>query len=243
MPDNRRSMYQRHPELYRYTSSDRYENPKEDFKTIAAALEQRLDTSAPLSVADIGCGNGELLYYLHRRFPQWQLHGYDHTAEFIETAKAFPGLAGVGFEQADLYDIKGKFDVVIATCFLSLFPEFEEPVEKLLSLCRDGGYVMATGLFNPHNIEVRVQFCDNSRPETAGQWNTDFNRHSQRRIRDHFSDAVESIDFQDCTYDIELPHDPAAPIHVWTVKDEQGRTLLINGAWQIANQTLMVIRK
>lgn len=243
MSNHESSMYQRHPDLYRYTSSERYDNPKEDFKAIAGVLTDRLDQAVPLSVADVGCGNGELLNYLHRRFPSWELHGFDHTADFIDTAKAWPGLAGVELKRSELHDIEGDFDVVIATCFLSLFPEFEPPVDKLISLCRNGGHVLATGLFNPFDIEVRVQFCDNSRAETRGQWQSDFNRHSQRRIREYLADSVTSVEFQACRYDLDLPHDPARPMHVWTLRAPEDDSLLINGAWQIANQTLMIINK
>lgn len=237
------SMYQRHPEVSRYTAPGRYENPKEDFKTIADKLAELVDPEAACSVVDVGCANGELLYYLKSRFPAWRLTGYDHTAEFIEAAKAFPGLKGVELRQADLFDIEGRFDIVIATCFLSLFREIEAPLTKLVELCREGGYVLATGLFNPFDIEVRVEFCDNSRPETRNQWRTDFNRHSQRRIRELLADSVASVAFEACRYDLELPPDETHPIRVWSMRDEQGRTWLLNGAWQIANQSLMIARK
>lgn len=238
-----RSAYQRHPQLSRYTTAQRYANPKTDFTTVGDALAARLDPRKVYEIADIGCANGELLYYLRQRFPGWRFTGYDHTAEFITAARAFPGLDGVAFHHAELFDIQADFDVVIATCFLSLFRDIEAPLDKLMGLCRSGGHMLATGLFNPFDIEVRVEFCDNSRPQTRGQWRSDFNRHSQRRIREHLGESVASIEFEECRYDMELPRDPEHPIRVWTVRDEQGRTLLLNGAWQIANQTLMIVRR
>lgn len=237
------SMYQRHPELSRYSGRGRYDNPKEDFKTIADRLAALTESGRAYSVADVGCGNGELLYLLKQQFPAWHLTGYDHTAEFVEMARAFPGLAGVEFRQADLFDVEGRYDIVIATCFLSLFREIEEPLDKLLGLCREGGLVLATGLFNPFDIEVRVEFCDNSRPQTRGRWRTDFNRHSQSRVRELLADRVSEVTFEPCAYDLDLAPDDEHPIRVWSVRDEQGRTWLLNGAWQIANQTLMVARK
>lgn len=237
------SIYQRHPELSRYTGAGRYGNPKEDFKTIAAKLAALTEPDRAYTVADIGCGNGELLYCLKRRFPRWRLTGYDHTAAFLDAAKAFPGLEGVEFRRAELTDIEGRFDIVIATCFLSLFQDVEAPLSKLVGLCRGGGYLLATGLFNPFDIEVRVEFCDNSRPETRGRWRSDFNRHSQRRIRALLADSAETVSFEPCGYDLELPPDPEHPVRVWSARDDQGRTWLMNGAWQIANQTLMTVRK
>jgi SAM-dependent methyltransferase len=235
--------YQAHPETTQYVSSDRFTKPKEDFKKICSILDDFLDSEAAYKIADIGCGNGELLYLLHRKFPRCELYGFDHTKEFIETAKNFPGLEGVVFSQTDLFEVSGKFDVVMATCFLSFFPDIQKPLSKLLALCRDGGYVLATGLFNQDDIEVRVQFCDNTRESTRDYWRTDFNRHSRASIKRMFGDQVKQIRFEECTYDISIPRNPEHPIRVWSVRDEQGRTLLINGAWQIANQTLLVIHK
>jgi len=226
-----------------YVSTERYERPKDDFRTIARCLERTVDVDTPHHVVDVGCANGELLYHLRGRFPNWRLEGYDRNEQFLETGRAFPGLEGVGLHRADLYEIEGEHDIVIATCFLSLFPEIEPPLEKLLSLCRPGGHVLATGLFNPFDVEVRVRFRDGTDPQAGDEWRTDFNRHSQARIREQFGSRVTKLEFEPCEYDVEIPHDPDNPVRVWTMRDEEGNTLLINGAWQIANQTLMVIQK
>ena len=235
--------YRRHPELTRYVSSERYDHPKEDFKTIATKLDALLDADRTYDVADVGCGNGELLYHLHKRHPHWRLHGFDHTPDFIDTARRFPGLAGVEFACRDLWEIDGAYDVVLATCFLPLFRDIEAPLGKLLDICRDGGYVLATGLFNPFDIEVRVEFCDNTNPQTRGEWRTDFNRHSQASVRRMLAQRARSIEFEECDYDIHMPPDPERPVRVWTFKDDAGRTCLINGAWQMAGQVLLIVQK
>lgn len=237
------SYYRSSPGLTRYVSTDRYENPKEDFKAILAALRSVVPAEPPLRVADIGCGNGELLYLLHRTFSEWELHGYDYSREYIDTARGFEGLRGVEFHHGELDGIQGSFDVVLATCFLPLFQDAIEPLEKMLSLCSPGGWVMATGLFNPWDIDVRVEICDNTHPETAGRWRSDFNRHSRRRITEALGGAASSIEFRECTYDVEIPRDDDHPIRVWTSRDGDGRTLLVNGAFQIVNQSLLVIQK
>ncbi|MDZ7736291.1 MAG: class I SAM-dependent methyltransferase [Gammaproteobacteria bacterium] len=224
-----------------YISRDRYEHPKEDFKTIGRNLAELFASDSELEAADIGCANGELLYYLRKQFPNWKLTGYDRNLEFLDTGRNFPGLRDVELQQAELQDIEGSYDVVIATCFLPLFPEIEAPLDKLLSLCREGGYLLATGLFNPYDIDVRVQYLDHTMPEP--EWITDSSRHSQRRIREWLEPRVQSIEFTECTYDLDLSPNPDNPARVWTFRDAEGNSILINGAWQIANQTLMVVHK
>lgn len=223
-----------------YLSQDRYSNPKEDFKTIGNKLAEIYAADSEIDVLDIGCANGELLYYLRQQFPRWSLTGYDRNQEFLETGKNFPGLKDVNLLQADYQEIEGSYDLVLATCFLPLFPKFETPLEKLLSLCHKGGYLLATGLFNPYDIDVRVQYLDHTALDN--EWITDSSRYSQRRIREWLGTDVESVEFVDCAYDLDMQPNPENPARVWTFRDAEGNSILINGAWQIANQTLMIIK-
>ncbi len=241
MVDHDKSMYEKHPSLYRYTSSERYDNPKEDFKTIARELAKLYANDTGVSLVDIGTANGELLYHLRQCFPGWDLRGYDQVSAFVDTANAFDGLNGIPVEVGDLFELSGQYDVVTACCLLSLFRDIEEPLEQLLSLCRPGGHVLATGLFNPYDIDVRVEYCDNSKAEMAGKWQTDANRFSQKRIRNFLEGKASDVKFHTCEYAIQLQRDENNPIHVWTEDSGGTSPWLINGAWQIANQTLMVI--
>jgi SAM-dependent methyltransferase len=235
-----------HPDQARepYLSTGRHGKPKEDFRTLVAALRQRLDVAAAVRLADIGCANGELLHYLRREFPHWDLSGFDITEAFIATARRVPGLEGVRLHQRDLFEIDDVFDVVVSTCFLSLFADVLPPLERMLELCRPGGWVLGTGLFNPADIEVRVEFCDNTHPRTRGVWRSDFNRPSQAAIRRALEGRVRSIAFEPCSYEVlNLAPDLDNPIRVWTMRDEGGRTWLVNGAQQICNQVLLIVQK
>lgn len=243
MAGQAKARYCSDPERSPYTSTDRYDNPKEDVKTIARKLEAILDVNLPHRVADLGCANGELLYHLHARFPHWDLHGFDVTPEFIETARGVAGLEGVELSVCDFLAVEEQFDVVIASCVLSIFPDVEEPLHKMLSLCREGGFLLATGLFNPHDIDVRCEFRDNTHTATQGQWRTEYNRPSQRSIRERFEAEVRSIEFEECPFDVDLPARVDDPIRVWTRRDEHGHRILINGAGQILNQVLLTVQK
>jgi trans-aconitate methyltransferase len=239
-----KDVYDSHPAATPYTSTERYGKPKEDFKAIARRLAALPDRDHPCRLADIGCANGELLHYLRGLFPGWSLHGFDRTLEFIDTARSAPELKAVHLEHRDLYEIDGTFDIVVSTCFLPLFTDIEKPLTRMLDLCAAGGWLLSTGMFNPYDIEVRVEFSDNTHAQSRDVWRQDFNRHSQASIRRLFGKRVQRIEFEDCAYDdLVLPQNPDNPIRVWTMKDSDGRTLLINGAFQLCNQTLLVIQK
>ena len=129
MSDEPASAYRDNPAGTRYVSADLFREPKEDFKLIIAELERRAEAGQELSLADLGCGNGALLHFLHQRFPDWKLHGFDAVVDFIETAKEhFAGDAGVTLAQRDYAAVTGSYDIVVATCFLSLFRDIEAPL-------------------------------------------------------------------------------------------------------------------
>lgn len=235
--------YADRPERTPYLGHERYETPKEDFKAVARVLSTHVPPRPGVTLADVGCANGELLYFLKQTFPSWKLSGFDHTDAFVDAGRASGLLDDVVLTCADLFQIDGRFDVVTSTCMLSLFKEVQEPLDKLFDLLNPGGLLVASGLFNPFDIEVRVEFCDNTRPDTEGQWRSDFNRHAQASVRRHFDARAESIEFVPVHYAVNVPHRPDAPERVWTTELAGGETWLVNGLHQIANQTLLVLKK
>ena len=98
MSKRRDDSYQLHPDTTRYIATDRYENPKEDFKFIAAKMAEVIDTKKRLMLVDVGCGNGEFIYFMKNQYPHWDFYGFDYTKEFIDTACSFDGLKGVHFD-------------------------------------------------------------------------------------------------------------------------------------------------
>ena len=66
MPSEKAARYASVPQHEPYLSSERYENPKEDFKTICRKLEALVDPDRGLEAVDLGCANGELLYLLKK---------------------------------------------------------------------------------------------------------------------------------------------------------------------------------
>ena len=56
-------------------------------------------------------------------------------------------------------------------------------------------------------------------------------------------DLGVDIEFVPVDYAISVPHRPDAPVRVWTTALASGETWLVNGLHQIANQTLLVLKK
>ena len=231
------------PELSPYVRHDRFEQPKEVFKFIANTLARRTDSNHAYHMADIGCANGELLYYLRQRFAHWRFQGYDLTPEFIAAGRAYPPMAGIALEVGDLFALTGTFDIVSFINVMTVMDGAEEPLLKLLSLVNPGGLLLVDGIFNVDDIELRAVFMDNSRPESRGIWRREYSQFSRCSIAAILADRCRSFDFEEIPMNVDIPRRPEAPaINVWTFRDERGRRILTNGTHMMLEKTLLTVQ-
>jgi len=236
------SSYLTLPEISPYSKLDprRLDNPKETFKHAVAAMRER-GATGHISIADIGCANGEFLYYLRSVFPEASLCGFDSEPHFIVLAQSLGFNAKVG----DLrnLDCAEQFDFVLCVGTLPIFQNPADALLPLIRLCKPGGYLIGDGLFNRHECEVRVEFCDNSAATGRGKWRADFNQHSRSLVRSVLQNECSSIDFEDIEM-VDIPKRANAPhVHVWTFKDETGRRHITNGLNLLLDGTLLVARR
>jgi SAM-dependent methyltransferase len=232
------------PNLSPYMKKDRYETPKESFKQIAAKIKQNIKKDEQKELIDIGCANGEFLYYIKQNFSNWKLTGIDITPEFIKTGLEFKGLEGVDLKVKDLFDLRGEYDIVCSMGTFNVFREAEKVLDKFLEICRPGGIIVSDGLFNQYDVDSILLFCDNSKPESQGNWREGFNQHSQQRIKKHLKGKVSKVEFEDMIMGVEIPYDPGAPdINAFTFRDSAGKVMVTNGANILNNKTVMTIHK
>lgn len=235
--------YEPVPERSPYTRTDRYETVKEYVKAIIAKLKKTADPEKNLTLADICCANGEMLYHLKKNFPKWEFRGYDLEPAFIETAKNYEGLRGVRFEVSNLFDVGGEYDIVTCTGALPVFDEIEPVLEKLLSLCKKGGLMLVDGIFNKFDVEVWIAFKDLACPETKDKWRTGFHKHSYKRISEFLEGKVEHFEFGEVEMGVELPLDPKAVLNTFTFRDINNKIHITNGMGVLLDKVLLTVRK
>jgi len=240
---NEKAKYKAFPSLSPYLNTDRYKNPKEDHKFILSKLQEIYEPESKLNVCDLGCGNGDLLYLIHQHFSNWNLTGYDFTKEFIDFAKSQENLKEINFFQKDLFEVNQKFDLVIADSVTQIFPDIEKTLSKYLEICNEKGYIFTTGRFNKYDIEVRLQYCDNSNSEAEGVWREDWSQHSRSFIKKLFLDKVSFLEFTDVIMNKDLSYQANMPINQWTFRDSEGKNIITNGTNLILNKTLLTIQK
>ena len=71
-----------HDELY--LKSERHNKPKEAFKLLYRILKKRLSKTKNYEILDVGCANGELLFFLNKKFSNIKFYGVDVRNDLIK---------------------------------------------------------------------------------------------------------------------------------------------------------------
>jgi len=185
-----------------------------------------------------------LLYFLGQQYPEIKFHGFDYTPEFIEFANKHVTLKNTEFVCGDLFELNLEdFDLVISDGVTQIFDNVFSVLNKKISILHKGGILLTTGRFNKFDIEVRMQYCDNSKSETKGLWRSDWCQHSRKSIYDYYGDKVESIEFKDMNFNLDLECDEKNPINQFTINTGDENRVITNGTNVILNKTLLKIVK
>jgi len=231
------------PKLSPYIDFKKYKIFKENHKFFIKELS-KLVKKKEYKLLDVGCGNGQLLYQIVKRLSNINCIGTDREFKFIETAKKFKGLKNVHFETLDFYKNEGLYDFVFCTSVFQIFQEYKKPLNKLLSLVKDGGYIFVDGLFNSHDVEVRMQYCDNSNKHAKNLWRRDWSQHSIKSIKSFLKNKkLKQIRFKEVPMEKNIKFNNKIHVNQYTFRDAKNRNLITNGTNIILNRKLLIIKK
>ena len=103
-------------------------------------LAALLDAPPGPRVLDLGCGDGALTAWLHRRLQARDTLGIDHAPAMLAAASAHAG-DGLRFEQADIatFAPSEPFDVVFSNAALQWLPDHPALLARLASWLAPGG--------------------------------------------------------------------------------------------------------
>ena len=122
--------------------------------------------------------------------------------------------------------------------------DFEPWINKLLKIVNKNGYIFITSYFNPYDVDMKIEFCDNSNDITKGIWRSDYNFHSQFSVSKFLKKKWKNFKFFKIPMNVEIKRSKKMPhINSWTLKDIKGNNILTNGMKLILDDYLLLIKK
>lgn len=168
-----------------YLKEKRYKNPKQSFKLLVNLLKKRVKLNKNHKVLDVGCANGELIYFLSKNF-KCQITGLDNHKELINLCKKkFSNkfnfiLKDISKKQ----NFKDKFDVIIVSGVISIFDNLDTVFKNLKKLLNKNGKIYIFNHLNPFPIEVFIKYQTNDKNRNILQ--SGWNIHSISKIKNIF---------------------------------------------------------
>jgi trans-aconitate 2-methyltransferase len=164
-------------------------------------LLSRIDTEAPRTVVDLGCGTGNLTVLLARRWPRAQVLGVDASEEMIAAA---PVGEGVEFTVGDIVDWHPAepVDVLVSNAALQWVPGHFELLPNLVRAVAPGGWLafQVPGNFDEPSHTIRRDLASEApyADHTAGVADPD--AHDAATYQNALLDLGCEVDAWETTY-------------------------------------------
>lgn len=179
-----------------YLKSNRYNKPKECFKLLKNILKKRLKKNSTYDLLDIGCANGELLFYLNKKFKNINFHGADVRTDLINLAKKkLPStivLERLDYNKKQI--IKKKYDIIICSGVISIFDNLDIVMNNIKQSSAKDTFLYFFGSFNTYDFDTRVAYKDlNSKIKN---FQSGWNLWSIKTIQSYFKKKIIKYPFE-----------------------------------------------
>lgn len=199
----------------------------------------------PLSIADIACGGGGASLHLSSLYPQSKLTMIDANEDAIVLARQATSHINASCSVGDIYDIaldSNSQDLVICWQTLSWLDRPEVALRELVRICKPGGSVLVSSLFNRHHdVDVYSKVIDHTRPSSRLGMSYNYNTYSLRTVSKWLSGLATDFKFYEFNIPIDLSYDERG-LGTYTVKLETGERLQIS-AGMLLNWGILEVKK
>jgi ubiquinone/menaquinone biosynthesis C-methylase UbiE len=199
----------------------------------------------PREIADIACGGGGSTYHLAQLYPKARYTLVDVNEDALAMAREATQGLDARCLMGDIYQLdlpSDAFDLVICWQTLSWIDDPATALGELVRLCRPGGHVYASSLFNlHHDVDVYSKVQDHTRPSAEQGLRYSYNTYSLASVRKWAGGSVENLQIHPFEIPVDLP--PAGRgLGTYTVGVDGGRRLQLS-AGMLLNWGILEIEK
>lgn len=237
-----------------YAREEWKKHTKESFKYIGGKVLQTLKergggTNSSIKILDIGCSNGDFLFYLSNLFPNSDLSGVDVMSSLLDKMcldfrnyqKPEPKNYLGNIESGEGLP-KDKYDLVFMNGVIGIFDDLKNPLNNFVQLIDDGGIGYIWSGFNPYPIDVLIKGRRVDGKERC-HWESGWNTWSKQTLLEELSKlGYEGRFYDDFSIGIDiLPQEDF--LRSWTVKMADEKRMIINGLGLIHHFSLLEVTK
>ncbi|MBI1768797.1 MAG: class I SAM-dependent methyltransferase [Bacteroidetes bacterium] len=144
----------------------------------------------PMSLLELGCGNGWLSHHLAVSFPHGNILAMDiNETELLQGQRVFGRLyPNLTFIRADIFSCdlgNQKFDFIILAGTIQYFPDLNELIDKLLQLLSPYGevHILDSPFYSPNELDgARRRSEDYFRELGYPEMNSRYHHHSWKEL-------------------------------------------------------------
>ncbi len=121
------------------------------FRPDALSIIPEIKFRANLKILDVGCRNGRLIFALASFLNNYEFHGLDINAKYIQKNEAKNKFPNVKFHYAQAEELPFSneyFDIVICTNALHRFPQRVRALDEMFRVLKIGGELFLLEGFN-----------------------------------------------------------------------------------------------
>lgn len=226
-------------EYYKYSLDNKTEQQK--------FLENILDARGmmPTNIADIACGGGGISLHLSSRYPESKFTLVDNNENAISIARhSIKNLKAV-CSLGNIYSLDldtDLFDLVVCWQTLSWLDMPEKAMHELVRICKPGGRIFASSLFNiHHDVDVYSRVIDHTRASSREDMCYVYNTYSNFSVNKWLTGLVSSSHIHEFIIPIDLENSGRG-IGTSTVMLEGGKRLQMS-AGMLMNWGILEIVK
>ena len=219
-------------------------NKTEQQKVLEALLLTKTNWT-PFAVADIACGGGGLSLHLAELYPQAVFSLVDGNEDAVKSAlEATSGINAI-CSVGDIYRIPldaESQDLVICWQTLSWLSKPELALRELVRICKPGGLVLMSSLFNiEHDVDVYSTVVDHTRASSKLGGAYEYNTYSIHTVSRWISKVNAELRVHKFDMPINLQFDGRG-LGTYTLALKDGR-LLQASAGMLLNWAVVEIEK
>ena len=125
-------------------------------------LKKKKFKSSKIKILDIGCANGELIYFLKKNLNKnFEFYGFDIRSNLLK--KAQKKLPDVHFKKIDIskkIKTKDKFDIIICAGVICIFDQLNNFFENIKMLSKSKNIIFIFDKLNQYNYNVYNKYED-----------------------------------------------------------------------------------